>query len=157
MKQREQEKIPSEVALWWAEVFGQQWRRNVNRFKMFQNLRIAKTGEDQQNGSKEEGHVTDDPDIWHKQCEDAVGWAALDVHQVWRQSVTRGGEAPAQFRTCKTCNENVYLLITGLLQNISREEIPYTLPTLTILLILNFKHTSFHLSPSFPFSYRENN
>lgn len=47
MKQREQEKIPSEVALWWAEVFGQQWRRNVNRFKMFQNLRIAKTGEDQ--------------------------------------------------------------------------------------------------------------
>lgn len=113
MKQREQEKIPSEVALWWAEVFGQQWKRNVNRFKMFQNLRIAKTGEGQQNGSKEEGHVTDDPDTWHKQREDAVGWVALDVHQVWRQSVTRGEEASAQFRTCKTCSENVYLLILG--------------------------------------------
>lgn len=51
---------------------------------MFQKLKIAKIDEGQQNGSKEEGHVTDDPDTWHKQCEDATRRVALDVHQVWR-------------------------------------------------------------------------
>lgn len=94
---------------------------------MFQKLKIAKTDEGQQNGSKE-GHVTDDADTWHEQCEDAVmHWVCI---RCGGRSVTR--EESAQFRTCKTFSKNAYLLISGLLQNISREGIPYTLPTLTI-------------------------
>ena len=54
---------------------------------MFQKLKIAKTDEGQQNGSKEEGHVTDDPDTWHEQCEDAVmHWTCI---RCGGRSVTR--------------------------------------------------------------------